>query len=87
MQAPRITWKIHFVDGGPLDRVPGRFVDAYAESSEDGHRVLVATFRGYHKRPEDHFLTLYPCRIHRNGYMNLGKQTLELRLLEQKKGA
>lgn len=87
MQAPRITWKIHFVDGGPLDRAPGRFVDAYAESSEDGRWLLVATFKGYHKRPEHGFLTLYPCRIHRNGYMNTDKQTLELRLLEQKKGA
>ena len=87
MQTPRITWKIHFVDGGPLENKPGSYVDAYAESSEDRRRLLVATFKGYHRKPEDNFLTLYPCRIHRNGYMNTDKQTLELRLLEQKKGA
>ena len=81
-----ITWKIHFVDAGPLDvNRPGRMVEAYAESSEDGRWLLVARFRGYHKKAENGFLTLYPLRVERNGYMNVGKQTLDLRDLERKK--
>lgn len=86
VQVPRIEWKIHFVEAGPLDRgMPGARVEAYAESSEDGRWLLVAEFRGYHKKPEDSFLTLYPQRVHRAGYMNVGKQVLELRQLESKK--
>lgn len=83
VRAP-ITWKIHFVDAGPLDGRPGRVVKAYAESSEDGRWLLVAVFNGYHKKPEDSFLTLYPARVERNGYMNVGKQTVELRALERR---
>jgi len=59
-------------------------VDAYAESSEGGRWLLVAGFRGYHKKQEDGFLTLYPMRVERNGYMNVGKQTLALRDLERR---
>lgn len=80
-----ITWKIHFVDAGPLDNGrPGRTVEAFAESSEDGRWLLIARFRGYHKKSEDSFLTLYPLRVERNGYMNVGKQVLELRRLERR---
>lgn len=80
-----ITWKIHFVDDGPLGGRPGRVVKAYAESSEDGRWLLVAVFKGYHKKPEDSYLTLYPAKVERNGYMNVGKQVVELRDLERKK--
>lgn len=79
-----ITWKIHFVDAGPLDGRPGRMVEAWAESSEDGRWLLVARFKGYHKKPEDSFLTLYPWRVERNGYMNVGKQTLPFSALERR---
>lgn len=81
-----ITWKIHFVDAGPLDvSRPGRMIEVYAESSEDGRWLLVALFRGYHRKPEDGFYTLYPLRVERNGYMNVGKQTLSIRDLESKR--
>ena len=80
-----ITWKIHFVDDGPLSSRPGRVVKAYAESSEDGRWLLVATFNAYHRKPEDNFFTLYPARVERNGYMNVGKQTLDLRDLERRR--
>ena len=68
---------IRFIDKGPIgDTSRGRYIDAVTEWK--GKPMVLITFRGYHARFEDRYLTLYPFKVWHGSYMKPEKLKIDL---------